>query len=198
MALAILRRVERLTTAQAAHRLGVSQTQIRRLVASGRLRAEMVERPQGTRLFVLWDTPDETPERSLPDAPSTPQATRQDAPEVATEDATPRASAATDVAWLQERLEQAETERAELRRMLNLEQQTVAALRADLAAAHATLRALDAPGTRQGTPLGWPPDVPTPRTPTDSTDEAEKAVASGTTAANTASKRGFWARLRGR
>jgi hypothetical protein len=39
-----------------------------------------------------------------------------------------RDTLAADKAWLQERLERAEEERAELRRMLNLEQQTLAAL----------------------------------------------------------------------
>jgi hypothetical protein len=73
-----------------------------------------------------------------------------------------------------------------LRRMLNLEQQTVAALRADLAAAHATLRAIDAPITRQG----WPPDAPrSPRTRLRPRSRARREPAR---------KRGILARLFGR
>jgi excisionase family DNA binding protein len=193
-AVVILRRVERITTAQAARRLGVSQTQVRRLVASGRLRAETVERPQGSRLFVLWEPAEEAPQ----DTPGTPQPTQQDAPKVATEDATLRASDAPSVAWLKARLEQAETERAELRRMLNLEQQTVAALRADLAAAHATARAIDAPGTHQRTPPRWPLDAtPTPHAaePAAASEKRPESV-EPTQMTPTAPPRPWWRRWR--
>jgi hypothetical protein len=56
---------------------------------------------------------------------------------------------------LRERLERAEDERSELRRMLFLEQQTVANLRAQLPPPRDT----DAPTTHQGTPPQAPPDI---------------------------------------
>jgi excisionase family DNA binding protein len=134
---------ERITTQEAARRLGVSPTQVRRLAATGKLRSEREERPQGTRLVILWD--------ETPDAPETPP----DAPRVATEDATPATDTRELVQWLRERLEKAEEERSELRRMLFLEQQTVANLRAQLPPP----RDMDAPTTEQGTPPTTPPAV---------------------------------------
>jgi hypothetical protein len=110
--------MERLTTAETARRLGVSPTQVRRLAASGRLVAEQERRPQGTRLVILWDAPG--------DAPGTPP----DAPKVATEDA-------TLVRWLKDRLEAAEVERAELRRLLFQAYQDLTTARAQLPAPRA-------------------------------------------------------------
>lgn len=124
--------LERITTTEAAHRLGVSGTQVRRLIRSGKLRAVAERRPQGTRLLVLWDaTQDATKGASTTTQPGDQQATDTppDAPQVATQDAT-HAQLVEEVRWLKERLERAEDERAELRRMLFLEQQTVAGLRA--------------------------------------------------------------------
>lgn len=46
---------ERITTAEAARRLGVSTRTVRRMVRAGGLRAESERRPQGTRLLILWD-----------------------------------------------------------------------------------------------------------------------------------------------
>jgi excisionase family DNA binding protein len=150
-------RVEYITTAEAARRLGVSPTQIRRLVASGKLRGEMEPRPQGTRLVILWDetddatrTPPEAAEVATERPPDTHQqepSTRPDASHVATQDATPEVLI-EELRWLRERLERAEEERSELRRMLFLEQQTVASLRALLPAPRTT----DAPEEATATP----------------------------------------------
>ncbi|MEI8147809.1 MAG: helix-turn-helix domain-containing protein [Actinomycetes bacterium] len=49
--------MERLTTTDAARRLGVSPSTVRRRIAAGRLRAERQDRPQGVRYLVLWDPP---------------------------------------------------------------------------------------------------------------------------------------------
>src|SRR5262249_15269330 len=64
--------MERISTTEAGRRLGVSPTQIRRLVAAGKLRSETQHRPQGTRLVVLWDAPDVATE----DATRTPRERR--------------------------------------------------------------------------------------------------------------------------
>ena len=140
-----LRSVERISTAEAARRLGVSQTQVRRQVKAGTLRAETESRPQGTRLVILWDAPADTP------------FTEHDTPSVATNDATLTVRLEDEVRWLRERLERAEEERGELRRMLNLEQQTVAGLRAQLAEPRTEAAPLDTtrtpPPTLQDAPL---------------------------------------------
>ena len=144
--------MERITTAEAARRLGVSQTQVRRLVAAGKLIAESEERPHGRRIVVLWDATQDEP------------TTIHVATHVATPDATLLARVQDEVRWLRDRLERAEEERAELRRMLNLEQQTVASLRLQLAPA----RNGHAPHDATETPPATPPDTPAahvPRTP---------------------------------
>lgn len=46
---------------EAAIHYGLSETEVRRRVASGRLVAERLTRPQGTLLRVMIDVPDETP-----------------------------------------------------------------------------------------------------------------------------------------
>ena len=53
--------VERLTTSDAARRLGVSPSTVRRRIATGHLRAETHPRPQGVRYVVLWDLPTTAP-----------------------------------------------------------------------------------------------------------------------------------------
>jgi predicted ArsR family transcriptional regulator len=114
--------VERITTAEAARRLGISSTQVRRRIAAGQLVAETEQRPQGTRLRVLWD--------ATPDATSRADSGHGEA----TSDATYVATLERDNTWLKERLERAEEERAELRRLLLMEQQIVTALRSLLPA----------------------------------------------------------------
>lgn len=52
--------MERITTADAARRLGVSPTTVRRRIARGRLPAERLLRPQGVRFVVLWEEPQHT------------------------------------------------------------------------------------------------------------------------------------------
>lgn len=104
--------MERISTVEAGRRLGVSPTQVRRMIAGGKLRSETQHRPQGTRLVVLWDAPHVATEDATQthrDAPERPH----DAPGVATEDA-------TEVAWLRARLVAAEEANAELRRLLAL------------------------------------------------------------------------------
>lgn len=53
-------KVERITTADAARRLGVSPTTVRRRIAHGLLSAERHLRPQGVRFVVLWEEPQPT------------------------------------------------------------------------------------------------------------------------------------------
>ena len=53
-------KVERISTADAARRLGVSPTTVRRRIAHGRLSAERHLRPQGVRFVVLWEEPQPT------------------------------------------------------------------------------------------------------------------------------------------
>ena len=53
--------VERLTTSDAARRLGVSPSTVRRRIATGHLRAERDPRPQGMRYIVLLDPIAATP-----------------------------------------------------------------------------------------------------------------------------------------
>ena len=148
--------IERITTAEAARRLGVSLTHVRRLIAAGRLQAEAEPRPQGRRLVVLWDAPHDTPLHATGGHNGTSQ------------DATVTARLEDEVRWLRERLERAEEERAELRRMLNLEQQTVATLRRQLPEArdanapdHATAPPMTPPMTppAHGT-SDWPTIAP--------------------------------------
>lgn len=173
--------MERITTAEAARRLGVSPTQVRRLVAAGKYTAETEQRPQGKRLIILWPAEE--------DAPQDATDTQHHAPEVATEDATPRAADVARLvadnarlrdeigrevnaraelehrlaaeqethAWLEERIERAEEAGAELRRMLNLEQQTVARMREQLPAGRNANAPIDATGT--------PPTQPSQKRP---------------------------------
>jgi len=49
--------VDRITVADAARRLGVSPTTVRRRIATGHLAAERHPRPQGVRILVLWEEP---------------------------------------------------------------------------------------------------------------------------------------------
>jgi excisionase family DNA binding protein len=65
--------LEPISTAEAAQRLGVTPTTVRRMIAAGRLRAVQERRPQGARFRVLWNTQDSTP--SVP-RPETPQSSR--------------------------------------------------------------------------------------------------------------------------
>jgi excisionase family DNA binding protein len=55
---------ERITTAEAARRLGISVATVRRRTAAGELPAEQEQRPQGSKWWVLWE----------PDAPLTDRA----------------------------------------------------------------------------------------------------------------------------
>jgi excisionase family DNA binding protein len=55
--------VERVTTEEAAQRLGISVATVRRRIAAGALRAEQEQRPQGTRWLVLLDSGEPSVER---------------------------------------------------------------------------------------------------------------------------------------
>ena len=154
--------VERITTAEAARRLGISPSGVRRRIAAGTLTAEVEERPQGSRLVVLWSVP------NVADAPEEANSHADVGQHDANQDANTRTS--TDgqlvdkdalIRCLQDRLEQAEQAQAELRRMLNLEQPTVATLRLQLAVP----RAPDAPVDANRTPTSTPTHTPAPRRP---------------------------------
>lgn len=54
-------RRELVSVAEAAVRLGISQTEVRRRIRAGRLEAEEQERPQGTLLRVIFYTPEDAP-----------------------------------------------------------------------------------------------------------------------------------------
>jgi hypothetical protein len=162
---------QRLTTAEAGKRLGVSGTQIRRLVAAGKLQAEIEERPQGTRLIILWSE-DETAARNglhtvwPPDATTGGHVHENGTHRDATEDEPDATQVATDetgtfdrdhlldeIAWLRSRLEAAEQERAQLRELVAREQATVSTLRQLLLPEHAT-------GDTAGVATRTPPDAP--------------------------------------
>ncbi len=135
--------MERITTAEAARRLGLSMSGVRRRIKAGQLAAEWERRPQGTRLLVLWDAHTDAHARAdvgVPDANAYANGTHTDADKDAL------------IAWLQRQLEESQQGQAELRRMLNLEQQTVAGLRETIAAT----RALSAPTPAHSTPTGTP------------------------------------------
>jgi len=48
--------LEPISTSEAAQRLGVTATTVRRMIAAGRLQAIQEERPQGARFRVLWES----------------------------------------------------------------------------------------------------------------------------------------------
>jgi len=112
--------VERISTAEAAHRLGVSPSTVRRLVRAGALRSESEQRPQGTRLVILWDVtaPVSTTIQDASDHASAPDASDRAAP----------AAVSDEVAWLRARLEHAEQERERLQQTVTQATQTVAML----------------------------------------------------------------------
>lgn len=110
--------------AAAAAALGVSREAVRLRIRRGTLRGE--RRPDG---WVVWL---EAPAEELVGRAVVRPTDQRDRP---TRRPAKRASGDGDaelrarIAWLEARVEAGETERAELRRMLNLEQQTVAELR---------------------------------------------------------------------
>ena len=167
--IATLRSVERISTAEAARRLGISQSGVRRRIRTGALRAEIERRPQGSRLVVLWDAPADAHQRATVGGGN------------ANEDANTRTETEKDalIVWLQVRLEQSEQAQGELRRMLNLEQQTVAALREMLA----TPRTLPAPADANLTPTESPSPEPSPTRPAEAPEPAA-----------TTSRRPWWQR----
>jgi excisionase family DNA binding protein len=134
-----LRSVERITTAKAARRLGISRTQVHRMIDAGHLEAERETRPQGTRLLVLWDAshhePQNEPGRHTGDG----------------RDVTRRFVPVEELEWLKTRLERAEEERAELRRLLNMAHQTIAVQAAQLAPPRPEARNHDEPKNEPGT-----------------------------------------------
>lgn len=109
----------------AADQLGVTREAVRLRIRRGTLRGE--KRPDG---WVVWlDEPaGEAVGRSRPttDRPATDQPTDRPGRAERERELLDR------IAWLETRIERAEDERSELRRMLFLEQQTVATLRAQL------------------------------------------------------------------
>ena len=123
---------ERISTVEAARRLGITATAVRRRVASGALHGEWGQRPQGKRLWIRWDSSvgvaqDAKMDASLGHADATRDANQGQGGA--------HAELFARIRWLEERLEQAEVERAraaeeraELRRMLMFEQQRAAEL----------------------------------------------------------------------
>lgn len=105
--------IERLTTTEAAHRLGISPATVRRLIAAGTLPAEREVRPQGTRWLVLLDTSADALLDSKPRVTSVQR--DRDALTVTLE----------TIADLRRRLDAAEQAQAELRQLLAREQETV-------------------------------------------------------------------------
>lgn len=142
--------MEHITTREAARRLGISQTQVRRLVRNGSLPSIVETRPRGSRILVAWNG------HAPAHASATPPDTPEDVSTDAAGDASPRADDVerlhNEVASLRQQVERGEEERAELRRMLNLEQQMVGMLRAQLPAP----RTQDEPVRTHRTPHGTP------------------------------------------
>jgi hypothetical protein len=118
------------------------------MVAAGRLRGEMEERPQGSRLVILWD-----------DAPHAPPNGARTTHEASSE-ASPRTVPRADYEWLQQRLEQSEQAQGELRRLLLAAHQTIDTLRLQLPPPHDAATAHDAPSDASVTPHKVPPDAP--------------------------------------
>ena len=122
--------IERLTTQEAAHRLGISPATVRRLIAAGTLPAEREVRPQGTRWLVLLDTSADALLDSKPRVTSVQR--DRDTLTVALE----------TIADLRRRLDAAEQAQAELRQLLAREQETVKLLQAgDASTAQSSARA---------------------------------------------------------
>ena len=144
--------MERISTTEAARRLGVSRTQLRRMIAAGQVHVEREARPQGSRIVVLWDRPSDEPLHR----PARTTATDGDEPR--------RMVPIEEFAWLKMRLERAEEERAELRRLLNMAHQTIAVQAAQLGSARAIAPTGDEPPVQNGTsPMDGATDPPTVR-----------------------------------
>jgi hypothetical protein len=73
--------VERISTAEAARRLGVSQSAIRGRIAAGQLRAETEVRLQGSRFWVRWDASPATVRDATTTAPDVSMTMRHTAPQ---------------------------------------------------------------------------------------------------------------------
>jgi len=58
--------LEPISTSEAAQRLGVTATTVRRMIAAGRLQAVQEPRPQGARFRVLWDSQATEPQSPRP------------------------------------------------------------------------------------------------------------------------------------
>jgi excisionase family DNA binding protein len=98
--------MERLTVREVALRIGVSPATVRRMIAAGQLRAERESRPQGSRWIVLWSEELYVSVQASRLAHGT--SPEPDALRVALE----------TIADLRRRLDAAEEERTELRRLL--------------------------------------------------------------------------------
>lgn len=145
--------VEHITTAEAARRLDKSPSQVRRMVAAGRLRGVMAERPQGSRLVILWDDASNAP----PNGARTAHA--------ASDEASSRTVPRADYEWLQQRLEQSEQAQGELRRLLLAAHQTIETLRLQLPPPHEPSTMHDAPDDASVRPHEVPGDAASTRRP---------------------------------
>jgi len=105
--------IERLTTQEAAHRLGISPATVRRKIATGELQAEKEARPQGIRWWVLLDSAHAVLVGSAPRVTSAHGARES------------LGFALETIADLRKRLDEAERSQAELRQLLAREQETV-------------------------------------------------------------------------
>lgn len=121
--------IERLSTKEAAHRLGISPATVRRLIAAGTLPAEREARPQGARWWVLLDTSADAPSDSKPRVTSVQR--DRDALAVALE----------TIADLRRRLDVAEQAQSELRQLVAREQETVKVLQVgNVSSTHSSAR----------------------------------------------------------
>lgn len=105
--------IERLTTQEAAHRLGISPATVRRMILAGLLTAEREERPQGSRWWVLLDASADASPELKPRVTSVQR------------DREALTVALGTIADLRRRLDVAEQAQAELRQLLAREQETV-------------------------------------------------------------------------
>jgi hypothetical protein len=67
------------SVAEAADRLGISPSEVRRRVRAGTLEGESFDRPQGSYIRIVFYEPGDTPAPAVPEN----EPTRQDAPDVA-------------------------------------------------------------------------------------------------------------------
>lgn len=133
--------VELVSVAEAARRLALSPSTVRRRIDAGELRAHVEERPQGTRYLVEITAEAVEAAKEEKNASDTAHGASGDAALVA--------ALEERIASLERRLDAREQAESELRQLLGREQEAHRATRAQLA--HAQAQLLPAPDASAGT-----------------------------------------------